>query len=70
MAGTGMERRRRTRGDLGVAYGLIGGAAAGAMLLALTGDVMWTWIGPGVGLLVGLLIASVLAQRDRGQQDR
>lgn len=70
MVGTGMERQKRTRGDLGVAYGLIGGAAGGAMLLALTGDVMWTWIGPGVGLLVGLLVASVLAQRNREQQER
>lgn len=67
MAGTGGQHQR-TRGEFGVAYGLIGGAAAGALLLALTGEVMWTWIAPGVGLLVGLLVASVLAQRDR--QDR
>lgn len=68
MAGTGEQRQRRP-GDLGVAYGLIAGGGVGTMLFALTTEVMWIWIGPGVGLLVGLLIASVLAQRDREQQD-
>lgn len=54
-----------TRVDLGVAYGLVGGAGGGAVLMALTGDVMWVSIGPALGLLVGLAIASFMAGRQR-----
>lgn len=55
--------QERTRVDLGVAYGLVGGAGGGALLMALTGDVMWVSIGPALGLLIGLTIASLLASR-------
>ena len=31
--------------------------------MALTGDVMWVSIGPALGLLIGLAIASFVASR-------
>lgn len=52
------------RVDLGVAYGLIAGAGVGSLLMALTGDVMWVSIGPSLGLLIGLAVASLYATRD------
>lgn len=60
------------RADLGVAYGLIAGAALGSLLMVLTGDVLWVSIGPGAGLLAGLAVAGLVARRgdpDREQDD-
>lgn len=57
------------RVDLGVAYGLIAGAALGSLLMALTGDVMWVSIGPGLGLLLGLAVAGLWSGRgDSGDE--
>lgn len=55
------------RADLGVAYGLIAGAALGSLLMALTGDVLWVSIGPGAGLMVGLAVAGLVS--GRGETD-
>lgn len=60
---TRREVQEHTRIDLGVAYGLVGGAGGGAVLMAITGDVMWVSIGPALGLLIGLAIASFVASR-------
>lgn len=52
-------RRRNTRIELWLAYGLIAGAAAGTLLLAFTGSVWGIVVLPGVGLLVGLAISNM-----------
>ena len=47
--------RDRTFAELALAYGLITGAALGAVMMALTGSVWWVIFTPSAGLLVGLL---------------
>ncbi len=44
-------------------YGLIAGGGIGAVLMALTGSVMWIVFLPAAGLLVGLIAGSL---RDAG----
>lgn len=68
MTGPSTEKHSPTgmRVDLGVAWGLIAGAAVGSILMALTGDVMWVSIGPGIGLAVGLAVVGLLSRRRGG----
>jgi len=53
--------RQNTRVDLGVAYGLIAGAAIGSVLFAFTGVSLWISFGAGIGLILGLASAWVVA---------
>lgn len=66
LPGAGARHQGGTRLALGVAYGLVAGAAVGSILLALTGELMWLSIAPGIGLIVGLAVPSLA---DRSTED-
>ena len=54
-----MNKRKYTRTELGMLYGVLSGGAIGAIVFALTGEVLWLGA-VGIGIALGLGIGASL----------
>lgn len=62
--------RQHTETELWMSYGIIAGGGIGALMLGITGSALWIVFGPGVGLLVGLIVGNLRDLRSSGDPRR